>query len=72
MPDLPELLPCPFCGSRPHACWGAEPNEDGNYTVECSKDDCQATFWHCQSSPQEAIAAWNTRAAPTAPSTEKK
>jgi len=47
----PGLLPCPFCGCS--ALWR------GN-SVDCSDDDC-AGYWSYEVTPEDAVAAWNTR-----------
>jgi hypothetical protein len=56
-----DLLGCPFCGS---AAWATPdiPTDEGNYTVECTNKDCEATFAACDYSHAAAVARWNRRA----------
>ena len=59
-----RLLPCPFCGAMPTSKW-ASPNvpgmEDcGYWGIDCG--GCESAHVHADSE-EEAIAAWNRRAA---------
>lgn len=61
MADIPEstkLLPCPFCGGKPTAY-------EGRYTSSVKCDNGHAMHEY-KPTLVEAIAAWNTRAAPPA------
>ena len=64
------LLPCPFCGKRAII----ETFPSGLKQVSCSDDDASsclaAITWGSFSREAEAIAAWNTRLASTAPASE--
>lgn len=59
-PDMPELLPCPFCGSlaRMHRLSGI-----GGFCAHCSDEDCfvgpELKGYH---SEDEAVRQWNQRA----------
>lgn len=60
--NLPELLPCPFCGAGAAVVGGKFPPLGDRFGTECSgcgvwRDDRAHT-------KAEAIAAWNTRASP--------
>ena len=48
--DIPEPLPCPFCGSKPNITHGS-----WTVTVRCSARTCEA------SSVSFLLAQWNTR-----------
>lgn len=79
----PELLPCPFCGGESHvgtiryskpledAAW-----HDGSEITECFFVNCASCGVSNQGliagyrTTEEAIAAWNRRAAPSAPADE--
>lgn len=57
-----KLKPCPFCGSK------AKLSPDWNplrrrelYTVECTKEDCNALINHMELTPEMAIEKWNRR-----------
>jgi Lar family restriction alleviation protein len=66
-----ELLPCPFCGGPPTLHRGMVAFTD----VEIHCDDCSMVGPNFDEQKEmvaneaEAIAAWNTRAAPSQPST---
>jgi len=64
------LLPCPFCGNRAII----ETFQSGLKQVSCSDDDASsclaAITWGSFATEAEAIAAWNTRLASTAPASE--
>ena len=64
------LLPCPFCGKRAII----ETFPSGLKQVSCSDDDASsclaAITWGSFATEAEAIAAWNTRLAFTAPASE--
>ena len=52
---VPELLPCPFCGSSDLG----DPNFECDYGIQCN--DCGAMHGH--EDRDEAIRLWNTRSA---------
>lgn len=52
--DMPELLPCPFCGSEPEQYRG---DATGSYIIECPK--CPAIQYG--KTDKEAKQCWNTR-----------
>ena len=65
-----ELKPCPFCGSDKLLI--CETTFDANveglaYAVSCRVRECHGGIWAlgsgCFETAEEAIAAWNTRAA---------
>ena len=60
---MSELLNCPFCGSHAQDDF----IEGQSYIIECYACDASTG---CQDSAEDAIAAWNRRAAPAA-GTEK-
>lgn len=64
-----KLLPCPFCGGEARIqCAGVCMKHDGqstDYFVSCH--DCNASTQRYFETEQEAIAAWNLRAAPENP-----
>ena len=60
---MPEILPCPFCGSVPRGVrWGKVKCEDPRCLVRPS-----IRSWYVDGFEAEAIAEWNTRTAPVAP-----
>lgn len=66
---MSNLLPCPFCGCDMSGFAGMTPDAfakaaSNNYAVEC--DDCEC-FGPFKPTMEEAVAAWNTRAAVSAP-----
>jgi hypothetical protein len=55
---MPEILPCPFCGSVPRGVrWGKVKCEDPRCLVRPS-----IRSWYVDGFEAEAIAEWNTRA----------
>ena len=65
MTGLRDVLACPFCGGAVNLVdsWGGKENVC-SHKVTCTQGpDCLGSFinlWHC--TPEDAIAAWNTRA----------
>lgn len=59
MTQQPEMRPCPFCGGEPY---DAHLAGSAWFIGAHHKDGCH--FDDFQRSEAEAIAAWNTRAAP--------
>lgn len=58
------LLPCPFCGSDETSHGWSSPGVDGSMnTGEVQCHSCDAIVW--KATEAEAIAAWNTRPAPS-------
>lgn len=56
---MPELLPCPFCGSE---C--SVQNQFGKeYWAQCNDPSCCATDGALYNSPREAVELWNRRPA---------
>jgi hypothetical protein len=70
-----ELLPCPFCGSDAFVS-----GDDGMFYATCNECFCcvgeaydgHAMPKHVFNSAEEAIAAWNIRAAQGSPSPERE
>lgn len=58
--DVVGLLPCPFCGGEALAT-----DDCSKSYIACSNDDCWAIVETTEGNLAEAIARWNTRAAPT-------
>jgi hypothetical protein len=63
-----SLLPCPFCGSVPNiVSWkeAIDQSDSAPTAIECSSDlhDCPLSPGVALWTREEAIAAWNTRAA---------
>ncbi len=59
---MSDLLPCPFCGGEARI----EQHEKGKWLAFCGDVyGCGTEGWY-ESTPEEAIAAWNRRA-PTIP-----
>lgn len=60
---MPELKPCPFCGSKVDAPYYYDPYDGyqgqglGQYVIRCSR--CLARVK--QDTKEEAIEAWNRR-----------
>ncbi|WP_367882762.1 Lar family restriction alleviation protein [Cloacibacillus porcorum] len=52
---MPELKPCPFCGSKAKLYQAY----DGSYCVQCTK--C-ANRTLCRKTKETVIASWNRRA----------
>lgn len=63
---MTDLTPCPFCGNRRNYFNADAPNFTRRYwTVKCDVCDVQGPPFSVNSEGEaEAIAAWNTRAAP--------
>jgi len=59
MSDMPELLPCPFCGGEAHI-W-EDPSHSKAWFIGCDDDDCLGTI-NWAESKEVIIAAWNRRA----------
>lgn len=55
-----ELMPCPFCGSKPMLMEPNEPLFFGGYVVACQQPSCQAQG-RLSGQKDKAIAAWNRR-----------
>lgn len=60
---LPDILPCPFCGSK--ASFGIseesyDSNQVENRMITCSNKKCRARIYH-RGLTLEAIKKWNTR-----------
>lgn len=57
---MPELKPCPFCG-----CAAVINHRDfiGTWIVECSNNDCPASYMigNSYETEEKAIDAWNRR-----------
>lgn len=62
---MTELMICPFCGHRPRK-WGEDGHPHG-IEIECVNGHCPAEPHVWMATEAEAITAWNTRAAGTAP-----
>jgi Lar family restriction alleviation protein len=64
-PDIPELKPCPFCGSKNIDAegWAGKRNgeDDGELVYGPACDDCGAAAGEVGKTTEENIAAWNTR-----------
>ena len=68
MPNTETPAPCPFCGSAPRL-----ERFTYEYAYGCTSDACKvrpSTKEDCRT-PEEALAAWNTRAHGWTPVTEK-
>jgi Lar family restriction alleviation protein len=64
---MADLLPCPFCGGTPALqSWTPDDGDDHAHWIECQS--CKIEQMALFDTPAEAIAAWNRRAAPEAPS----
>lgn len=65
---MPELKPCPFCGSKNVSCGTGEYGDGSDaHHVEC--EECAATAdggGHGKSTKETAIKNWDTRADTTA------
>lgn len=62
-PDPAALLPCPWCGGPPSVC---EDDSYGACSIICGSCDTGPEAAHRKKEElAQAIAAWNTRAAPT-------
>ena len=59
---LSPLLPCPFCGGIAKIVRWTKRGGDDHYTANCTSCDATATD---ESDRDEAMASWNSRAAPT-------
>lgn len=60
MGEMPELKPCPFCGSNEVHVYETL----GTWTITCDTEDCFGSVddeAHRWISEEVAIAAWNTR-----------
>ena len=55
--QVPELLPCPFCGSA--ARWATDATE---WEIHCSNQDCGILLYSCGATGEETKRNWNTRA----------
>ena len=62
---LPELLPCPFCGSHANGPYRVK-MKNVNWAIDCSMHCCLVQ-WH--KTEKQAVAAWNRRPA-SAPDVE--
>lgn len=58
---MTDLLPCPFCGSKPASAHNEEDPADGLFYVECFAPDC-GFEGPSATSAEEADAKWNRRA----------
>jgi hypothetical protein len=66
-PDPAALMPCPFCGGNRLSVCETDFHDHKVYAVSCAKVKCHGGIWalgHGEfPSPDEAVKAWNTRAA---------
>ena len=54
------MLPCPFCGSKPHGVFG--PNEEGVWRVECFGSNYECGDWAIEAGSRDEVReAWNRR-----------
>jgi hypothetical protein len=60
--EMSELEPCPFCGEYPKF-YGAT-DGSGFEAIDCVNDDCQVSPTTDYMNYEDALKAWNTRAAP--------
>jgi restriction alleviation protein Lar len=59
--DVPELKPCPFCGSSEPRLVGRSQGEYWQVICDDQADECGATISH--DTRTQVISAWNTRTA---------
>lgn len=55
---MPELKPCPFCGSSAEIMWIGS-----MFSVECNNNNCTVKPNAIDFDEEQAIEAWNIRAA---------
>ena len=70
-----ELLPCPFCGSDDileFSNMGQEEYQGEPYWANVECRCCRASTAKFNTTIEDAIAAWNTRAALSQPSVDKE
>lgn len=61
-----DLLPCPFCGRKPKSIVNIQ-----MYAIGCSFSKCHVYPCVVKKTPEEAAAAWNTRASGWIPCSER-
>ena len=57
--DKPELLPCPFCGSRPNYYSWEDKYRGEQHEYDCNNGECPNGY--PQDTEEDAVKAWNTR-----------
>ena len=75
---MPDLLPCPFCGSTDLIAKLHGTTDDAPIAITCSNDDCETVGPYGTSgdgcyrkSLIDASKQWNRRAGPSSPSPQK-